>query len=102
MCYDVCLDSMSWLYQQRTLKSNVLRKNGHYLNIPSSDWGFQEEKEKVELSTSLVNYFICKLRNLLSPESTPKYDWIAVEPSGDSLQFVLDLVAKGIIRPVID
>jgi alcohol dehydrogenase len=98
--YDVVLDPMSWLYEERSLK--VLKPTGHYLNVPSSDWGFEDGVEKINGVSTGINFIISKLRNLFQPGKAPKYGLVMVEPNGEQLQLILDAMESGKIRPVID
>jgi alcohol dehydrogenase len=102
--YDAVLDTMSFVYEEKTLYqgSKVLKKNGHYLNVLSSDSALVNGKEKSIGFLSLQNLVKHKLANFVFPGSMPNYDLIAVQPNGHTLQLVLDLVEQGQIRSVID
>jgi alcohol dehydrogenase len=99
--YDVVLDPMSWLYEERTLNSNVLKPTGYYLNVPSSDWSF-DGTEKTNGLNTYRNLVISKIKNLFQPGSMPKYSMVFVSPNGEDLQLVLDLIDNGTIKPIID
>jgi alcohol dehydrogenase len=98
--YDAVLDPMSWLYEDRSLK--VLKPTGHYFNVLSSDWGFEDGVEKGNGITTGINLITSKLRNFIQPGKIPKYSLVAVEPNGEQLQLILDAMESGKIRPVID
>jgi alcohol dehydrogenase len=100
--YDAVLDTMSFLYEEATLNkgTNVLNKNGHYLNVMSS--GLVDGEEKTNGLQTVLNLVKHKLANLIVPGSMPKYDFVGVEPNGQQLQLVLDLMESGRIRSVID
>jgi len=102
--YDAILDPMSFLYEGRTLKSNVLKKTGHYLSIMSSDWALREDgKEKSYGARTYWNIFKHKLANLITPGwFVPKYDICMVNPNGDDLQLVMDLLEEKKVNAVID
>eukprot|EP00980_Cylindrotheca_fusiformis_P028591 scaffold22613_cov126-Cylindrotheca_fusiformis.AAC.11 len=102
--YDVVLDPMSFLYETKTLKSNVLNKKGHYLNIMSSDWGLTEDgKEKSYGAITGWHYIKHKTMNLLTRGwFVPNYDFCIVKPNGEHLQTVMDLLGNNTIQPVID
>ncbi|KAL3924098.1 MAG: hypothetical protein SGILL_001253 [Bacillariaceae sp.] len=100
--FDVVLDPMSWKYESLTLSQGkgILKKDGHYLNILSSD--IVNGKEKSLGMTTLYNIAKHNLLNKLSPGSVPKYNLVGVKPDGESLQKVYDLVEEGKILSVID
>ena len=103
--YDAVLDSMSFLYEARTLGagSKVLKSDGHYLNILSSDWSFHDGKEDAIGLLSATNYLKSMVGRLFfGAKVLPKYDLTYVRPNGKDLQEVLDLVRDGTIRPVVD
>jgi len=102
--YDAILDPMSFLYEGRTFKSNVLKKSGHYLSIMSSDWALTEDgKEKSYGARTYLNIFKHKLANLITPGLfIPKYDFCVVNPNGDDLQLVMDLLGEKKVKAVID
>ena len=100
--YDVVLDPMSWLYEDRTFENGVLKPTGHYLNIPSSDWGLKDGEELTNGFSTIKNYVRSKILNLIRPGSFPKYSARSVSPNGEDLQHVLDLVDSGKIRVLID
>ena len=100
--YDVVLDPMSWLYEDRTFEANVLKPTGHYLNIPSSDWGLKDGMEITNGVSTVKNYIISKLMNLVKPELILKYTLISVSPSGEDVQQVMNLVDSGKDRALID
>lgn len=100
--YDVVLDPMSWLYEDRTFENGVLKPTGHYLNIPSSDWGLKDGEEMTNGFSTIKNFVRSKLLNLVKPGSFPKYSARSVSPDGEDLQQVLDLVDSGKIRAIID
>ena len=100
---DVILDTMSYSYEQRSL-AVLSRKgqHGHYLNILSSDWRLPESGiERANGLTTAANLIASFLPNIHS-RPRPRYSLIAVEPNGAQLQTVLNHVAAGEIRPVID
>jgi len=104
--YDAVLDTMSFLYEARTLQRNshVLKKNGHYLNIMSSDWTTLSNGMENALGLGSVwNLARHKLVNIMLPGMVlPRYDFCMVEPNGKQLQLALDLLANGKIQSVID
>lgn len=100
--YDVVLDPMSWLYEERTLNTGVLKSSGHYLNIPSSDSQMINGVERANGIRTYTNAALSKLQNLVSPGSTPKYGLVFVDPNGEDMRKVLDLMENNIIRAVID
>jgi len=101
--YDAVLDTMSFLYESRTLESNVLNKNGHYLNIMSSDSALTSDgKEKSYGVKTMFNFFKHKIANMTPASFVPKYDFCVVSPSGSDLQEVMDLVGQGRVKTVID
>lgn len=100
--FDVILDPMSWLYEDRTFQGNVLKPTGHYLNIPSSSAGLLDGMEITNGFSTLKNYVKSKISNLVKPGSTPKYSLVSVSPNGEDLQQVMDLVGRGKVRAVID
>lgn len=101
--YDAVLDTMSFLYETKTLTSKVLNKSGHYLNIMSSDWGLEDGKEKSYGAATGWNFVKHKTMNLVTPgKYMPKYDFCIVRPDGAQLQIAMDLLGKQTIQPVID
>jgi alcohol dehydrogenase len=100
--FDVVLDPMSWKYESLTLNrgKNVLKRDGHYLNILSSD--LVNGKEQSLGMTTVINAVKHTLFNKLSPGSIPRYNLIGVKPDGDRLQKVFALVEQGKILSVID
>ncbi|KAI2489806.1 oxidoreductase [Fragilaria crotonensis] len=100
--YDAVLDTMSWAYEERTLTKGVLKKRGHYLNVLSSDWMMHGGSERANGIQSIVNYMYSKVRNMILPGHVPRYDLVMVNPNGEQLQAVLDLMEDGTLRSVID
>lgn len=101
--YDAVLDTMSFLYEGRTLTSNVLRKSGHYLNIMSSEWSVNRDAQQFFGLETLWNLLKHKILNLFAPgRFLPKYDFCMVEPNGKQLQIAMDLLANERIKAVID
>ena len=100
--YDVVLDTMSFLYETKTLNTNVLKKDGRYLNIMSSDWSLQDGKEKSYGPRTIWNVLRHKVANILSAGILPKYDFCVVVPKGNDLQLAMDLLGNGTIESVID
>jgi alcohol dehydrogenase len=100
--YDVVLDPMSWKYEHLTLNQgkNVLKKNGHYLNVLSSE--VVNGREKTLGFTTLYNLLRHTIMNIIYPDTLPKYSLIGVKPDGDGLRKVFDLVEHGTITSVID
>jgi alcohol dehydrogenase len=103
--YDVVFDTMSFTYESRTLGggSRVLKQGsgGHYLNILSSDWSLSDSGAEVANGfTSWFNVVWYKIAHALG--QGPAYNLIAVVPNGAQLSRVLQLVADGSIRPIID
>ncbi|CAB9516354.1 alkenal/one oxidoreductase, chloroplastic [Seminavis robusta] len=98
--YDVVLDPMSWLYEDRSLQ--VLTSGGHYVNVVGSDWAFDDGIERGNGPTTLINFITSKVRNFIQPNSTPKYGFVGVSPNGAQMQQILDAMESGKIRPVID
>jgi alcohol dehydrogenase len=100
--YDVVLDPMSWKYEHLTLNEgkNVLKSNGHYLNVLSS--GIVNGIEETFCFTTLYNLLRHTVMNVISPGSLPKYSLIGVRPDGDNLRKIFDLVEQGKITSVID
>ena len=94
---DVVFDLMSWSYETRTLSkgSKVLKPNGHYLNVMSSDWGFAG-KERANGLASFVNWMYYKIRGGI------QYGFVVVEPNGEQLQTVMDLLENSTIRAGVD
>jgi alcohol dehydrogenase len=101
--YDIVLDSMSWSYENRTLgrDSHVLKSNGSYLNVFSSDWSFDGTEVGNGLTT-LHNLLVHKASNTLTRGVIPRYDVVIVLPHGEQLQYVMDLLQSGTIRAVVD
>jgi alcohol dehydrogenase len=101
--YDVVFDTMSWAYEGCTLKTGatVLKPDGHYLNIMSSDWTF-DGREKTNGLLSLWNALYHTLLNIFALGRVPKYHVVAVKPRGDQLQNIFDLAEKQKILPVVD
>jgi alcohol dehydrogenase len=100
--YDAVLDPMSWTYEDRTLAKGVLKRSGHYLNILSSDSGFGDGVERGNGLSMVKNFVVGTVVNLIRTGYLPKYSLVTVVPNGEQLQSVMDLVDKGIIRPIID
>lgn len=102
--YDAVLDTMSFLYEERTLNkdSGVLKHDGIYLNVLSSDWRLHNGFEKSNGAISLQNLIKHKLWNFFNPGSIPQYDFWYVYPEGHTLQHIMDLVEEGRLRSVID
>uniref|UniRef100_A0A7S4K1U1 Enoyl reductase (ER) domain-containing protein n=1 Tax=Odontella aurita TaxID=265563 RepID=A0A7S4K1U1_9STRA len=103
--YDAALDTMSWSYEGRTLgkHSHVLRPNGYYLNVASSDWSFEGGAEKANGIITAKNAILHGLSNsIFGVGRLPHYHVITVEPDGEQLQEVLDLLSKRTIRAIID
>lgn len=101
--YDVVFDTMSWAYEGCTLKrgATVLKPDGHYLNTVSSDWTF-DGKENTNGLLSLWNAIYHTLLNMFGLGRVPKYHVVVVKPRGYQLQYIVDLVEKQKIRPVVD
>ena len=79
----------------------MLRDSGHYLNILSSDWSLSSTGLEVANGlTSWTNVVYYKIAHALG--RGPGYSLVAVEPNGAQLARVLELVAQGDIRPVVD
>lgn len=102
--YDAVLDTMSFLYEEITLNidSGVLKNNGIYLNVLSSDWSLSDGKEKANGPISFQNLVKHKVANTFMPGSIPQYDFSYVQPDGALLQHIVDLVEEGKLRAVID
>ena len=100
--YDVVLDPMSWKYESETLNqgNNILKKDGHYLNILSS--GTVKGKEKTLGLQTFINLVKHKMVNLVKPGILPKYDLAIVKPDGEKLRMIFDLVEKEEIKQIID
>jgi alcohol dehydrogenase len=101
--YDIVLDSMSWSYENRTLGRDlhVLKSNGSYLNVISSDWSFDGTEVGNGLTT-LHNLLVHKASNIVTRGRMPRYDVVTVLPHGEQLQYVMDLLQSGTIRAVVD
>lgn len=99
--YDAVLDPMSWMYESRTIGTEVLKPTGHYLNIASSDFGF-DGTERTNILLTAKNLVYCTIVNLFRSGKVPNYSFITVVPNGRQLQTILDLVDEGVVRPVID
>jgi len=100
--YDVVLDPMSWLYEERSFHDSVLKPTGHYLNIPSSDWGLVDGKEQGNGMRTAINFVKSKLWNMVRPGSIATYGLKVVQPDGKDLQEILDLMDAGKMRAVVD
>jgi alcohol dehydrogenase len=102
--YDAVLDTMSFLYEERTLNSDsgVLKNDGIYLNVLSSDWSLVDGMEKANGPISFKNLVKHKLKNIFKPGSIPQYDFGYVYPDGPLLQYIVDLVEQGKLRAIID
>jgi alcohol dehydrogenase len=102
--FDIVLDPMSWLYESRTLGTNrqVLKPGGHYLNIFSSDWSWNNGVERGNGLTSIGNWMYYKMMHLLRPGTAPNYDIVFVSPNGKQLQTIMDLLDNSTIRAVVD
>jgi alcohol dehydrogenase len=100
--YDIVFDSMSWAYEERTLKpeSKVLRPGGYYLNIASSDWAW-DGKERANGVSTLVNRIKLTLSDFGIGKS-PKYRFIAVTLNGEQLLHMMNLLEDSKIRATID
>lgn len=98
--YDVVFDTMSWAYEGCTLKrgATVLKPDGHYLNIMSSDWTF-DGREK---TNGIWNALYHTLLNMFALGRFPKYHVVVVKPRGGQLKNIFDLVEKQKILPVVD
>jgi len=100
---DAILDPMSYKYERRSFASPVLReRGGHYLNILGSDFtvayhGF-EDANSIDTPWNWIKF---RVKGILSPDSQ-RYDVITVNPNGAQLQAVLDQMAAGNIKAVID
>lgn len=99
--YDIVLDPMSWLYENRTLQSGVLAKNGHYLSIVSSDWQWHGHERGNDVR-QFWNSAVHKVVNMFVRGRLPLYTFVQVHPDGKQLQDAVDMVANGIIQPVVD
>lgn len=97
---DVVFDPMSWNYESRSL--GILKKKGHYLNVLSSDWALNGSVEQTNGIRSFSRWFHHSFWNLIRRGLMPQYDFVTVNPNGEQLQQILDLVENGTIRPVID
>ncbi len=102
--YDAVLDTMSFLYEGRTLSkgNGVLKNTGIYLNVLSSDWNLHNGLEKTNGLTSASNLLKHYLFNFFTPGSIPQYDLWSVYPDGSLLQHIMDLVEEGTLLAVID
>ena len=117
--YDVIFDPMSHRYEARTLQphfaaaapaaASILRRAGIYLGVMSSDWSLDAEGEEVanDSSTMLRALRSWVLRTLGGNRAAagavvPRHRVVAVRPDGETLQRVLDRVAAGEIRAVVD
>jgi len=100
--YDAVLDPMSWTYEKRTIGKGVLKSSGHYLSIGSSDSAFENGHERSHGLLMVKNLIYSKIVNLIRTGRAPKYSLVIVEPNGERLQYVLDLVDKGLVKAVID
>mmetsp|Transcript_32914 Transcript_32914/g.49686 ORF Transcript_32914/g.49686 Transcript_32914/m.49686 type:complete len:383 (-) Transcript_32914:160-1308(-) len=102
--YDAVLDTMSFEYERRTLNedSNVLKASGIYLNVISSDWALHDGKEKAIGSLSFLNFLKHKIVNFFISGVLPRYDIDFVRPDGKILSAIIQHIAEGEIKPVID
>ena len=114
--YDIVFDTMSWLYEDRTLnnnrnkkKSSVLRKDGYYINIISSDWSLSPNGLEISNGFTTVwnwirhqNVFSSSKKNNTTRRSRPNYVTVAVEPNGQHMQMAIDLLQQGKVHAVID
>jgi alcohol dehydrogenase len=102
--FDVVLDPMSWLYESRTLgrDAKVLKPGGHYLNIFSSDWSWDNGVERGNGLTTFINWMYYKISHLMRPGTAPNYDIVLVSPNGKQLQTIMDLLDNSTIRAVVD
>jgi alcohol dehydrogenase len=67
----------------------------------SSDW-VHNGTERANGVGSVFNYVYSKIRNALLPGHVPRYDVIAVNPNGQQLKAILDLLDNGTIQSIID
>lgn len=108
--YDVIVDTMSYLYEARTLNGNttLLRPGGCYLNILSSDWALDAVtgEEVANDGTTVKNLLRHTVggyaKRLGLVEHAIQYHLVQVSPNGRLLAEVFDAVAAGSIRAVVD
>jgi hypothetical protein len=77
--YDAVLDTMSFSCEERTLGtvSRVLKEDGHYLNVMSSDWALKDGKEVTIGPTTFYNLFTYKLGGIFGKGAKRQYDTIS-------------------------
>eukprot|EP00522_Entomoneis_paludosa_P009668 CAMPEP_0172449348 /NCGR_PEP_ID=MMETSP1065-20121228/8082_1 /TAXON_ID=265537 /ORGANISM="Amphiprora paludosa, Strain CCMP125" /LENGTH=337 /DNA_ID=CAMNT_0013201009 /DNA_START=25 /DNA_END=1038 /DNA_ORIENTATION=- len=92
---DVVLDPMSFAYEERS--QSVLKPGGHYLNIPSSGWGLKNGREETNFGLTIQNV----LKAVILPTKI-KYTLSEMQPDGQIMQQMLDLLDNGTLEPVID
>lgn len=102
--YDAVLDPMSYLYEERTIcrDCKVLKKDGIYLNVLSSDWSLVDGKEKANGPGAFKNLIKHTIVNFFSPGSLPRVNFQVVYPDGETLEHIFNVVGQGKVKPVID
>ena len=116
--YDIVFDTMSWLYEDRTLnnknnknkKNSVLKNDGYYINIISSDWSLSPKGMEISNGFTTAWNWIRhhklfssgRNNNNKNTRTRPNYVTVAVEPNGEHMQMAIDLLQQGKIRAVID
>jgi alcohol dehydrogenase len=110
--FDVIIDTKSYIYESITSEYQLLKPDGHYINIASSPNTFTKtEKDPFSISIpearfDRVVYLLWKQiqSNVLSKFSisTPSYTSVIVQPSLYMLERVAELLAEHKIRAVID
>ena len=105
--YDLVLDPMGHRNAERTLRSGVLRRGGHYIHIAGSDWPPSQVGRLIPEATPsrLVTMFVRQtLRNVKTTMGIGEhyYHVVFVHPGGKLLRRAANCVELGQIAPVID
>eukprot|EP00300_Choanocystis_sp_HF-7_P033018 c4507_g1_i2.p1 GENE.c4507_g1_i2~~c4507_g1_i2.p1 ORF type:complete len:271 (+),score=44.16 c4507_g1_i2:421-1233(+) len=112
--YDVVLDALAYLYEARTLNSQVLAPShdAHYIHIASSAWqasdndkdlfrlGIPEAKPAALAVGALKTILRTSIR--LIDKTRPKvHGPIFVHPDGEGMQEIARVLESGLVRPVV-
>lgn len=105
--YDFVFDPLGHRYAERTLRSGVLRRGGHYVHIAGSDWPpesagrFIREASPLNLLSAFSRQW-CRNGAMRVGIGKAYYHLIFVHPCGTTLQRVADYVDRRMIAPVLD
>lgn len=93
---DTVFDLMGGDDEIRSLR--LLPRDGHYLNIMNSGWVTKFGKPGFVVGMGMVGLYRAMLQHIIGPN----YSFTIVEPNGEQLQRVSDLMAAGACKPIVD